>query len=102
MSAYSERRVLVEGWAYTTPATAYAVEHRVSDRTVPFWDQPTLAANDAAFATPSGPALATLRDTYGVRWLFADLDHGASEALGDVADLRHREGPFAVYELRRP
>jgi hypothetical protein len=102
VSAYSERHVLVEGWAYTVPAFAYAIEHRVSDRTVPFWDQTALAANDAAFAVPSGPALATLRDTYGVRWLFADLSQGASEALGDVADLRHRDGPFAVYELRRP
>ena len=102
VSAYSERHVLVEGWAYTTPAIAYAMEHGVSDRTVPFWDQAALAANDEAFEAPSGPALATLRDTYGVRWLFADLSHGASQALGDVADLRHREGPFAVYELRRP
>ena len=74
----------------------------MSDRTVPFWDQPKLVANDEAFAAPSGPALATLRDMYGVRWLFADMSHGASEALGDVADLRHRDGPFAVYELRRP
>ena len=61
-----------------------------------------LAANDEAFAAPSGTAVGTLRDTYGVRWLFADMSHGASEALGDVADLRHREGPFAVYEVRRP
>jgi hypothetical protein len=102
VSALSERRILVEGWAYTTLATAYGTEHRVSDRTVPFWDQSALAANDAAFEAPSVARLETLRDRYGVRWLFADLSRGASEALGDVADLRHRDGAFAVYELRRP
>ena len=53
VSAYSERHMLVEGWAYTTVATAYGIAHGVSDRTVPFWDQPMLAANDEAFAWPS-------------------------------------------------
>jgi hypothetical protein len=105
VSGFAERRVLVEGWAYTTRATAYGVEHGVSDRTVPFWDQSLLAANDAAFTTPSVAALATLRDLYGVRWLFANLNGAGSEAIGRLADLavlRDREGSFAVYELRRP
>ena len=102
VSAYSERHALVEGWAYTTLATAYGIEHGVSDRTVPFWDQPVLRSERRSVCGHRAPALATLRDTYGVRWLFADLGSGASEALGDVADLRHREGAFAVYELRGP
>jgi hypothetical protein len=101
VSGFTERHVLVEGWAYTTVAAAYGVEHGVTDRTVPFWNQAALTVNDTAFADPSPETIATLRDRYGVRWLFADTSRGASPALADVADLRHREGPFAVYEVRR-
>jgi hypothetical protein len=100
VSAFTERRILVEGWAYTAPAVQYANAHGVSDRTGPFWDPALLAENDAAFTHPSESELATLRATRGVRWLFADLTAADGDALGRLADLRHREGDFAVYELR--
>jgi hypothetical protein len=93
VSAYAERHVLVEGWAYTPKVKAY---------TDPFWDQPLLEANDAAFTDPSAAAEATLRDTYHVRWLFADVTMANADSIAQYADLRHREGNFAVYELRRP
>lgn len=102
VSGYSERRVLVEGWAYTTNAIASGMAAGVSDRTVPFWDQPLLALNDRAFSEPSPAVLAELRDAHGVRWLFADLTAADSEALGTNADLRYLQGDFAVYELRQP
>ena len=101
VSAYAERHMLVEGWAYTTPASTYGLAHKVSVLTTPFWDPRRLAANDAAFTNPSPPNLAALRDGYGVRWLFADMTSADSDALGREADLRFREGDFAVYELRR-
>jgi hypothetical protein len=93
VAAYSERRVLVEGWAYTSKA---------SDPEAAFWDPPLLAANDIAFTDPSAAADAKLYDTYGVRWLFADLRIASLESIGRYADLRYRNGDFAVYELRRP
>jgi hypothetical protein len=102
VSAFTERRMLVEGWAYTPLANDYGVAHAVSGSTVPFWDPERLDANDAAFAAPSAESLATLRDQYGVRWLFADLGAADAESLGRVADLRHREGAFGIYELRAP
>ena len=43
-----------------------------------------------------------MRDTYHVRWLFADLTMANADSIAQYADLRHREGNFAVYELRRP
>lgn len=100
VAAYTERHVLVEGWAYTTKAYDHAIALGVSDRTVPFWDQQLLAANDTAFTNPSAAGLATLRDRYGVRWLFADLTTADPAALGRLADLRYRQGDFADYELR--
>ena len=93
VSAYSERRILVEGWAYTP---------RTITTGAPFWDPSLFAANDAAFTDPSAAAVAKLRDAYGVRWLFADLTRASSDSIGRYADLRYREGDFAVYELRGP
>jgi hypothetical protein len=101
VSAHSERHVLVEGWAYTTPAIAEGLELGISDRLVPFWDQALLAENELAFSNPSAGSLDALRDSHGVRWLFADLTHADAEALSRVADLRQRDGDYAVYELRR-
>jgi hypothetical protein len=91
VSAYSERHILVEGWADTT---------RTSTSDAPFWDPSLLAANDAAFTDPSAAAVAKLRDEYGVHWLFADLTRAESDSIGRYADLRYRKGDFAVYELR--
>jgi hypothetical protein len=93
ISGYSERRILVEGWAYTARSAGPAS---------PFWNPSLLAANDAAFTSPSAAAEATVRDTYHVRWLFADLTMANADSIAQYADLRHREGNFAVYELRRP
>jgi len=97
VSAYTERHVLVEGWAYTTKSAILS-----SGQVAPFWDQALLAANDAAFADPSGAAVAKLRDSYGVRWLLADLSGANADSLGLYADLRYRKGSFGVYELRAP
>ena len=91
VSAYSERRVLVEGWAYTQKTKTTAD---------PFWDPTLLAANDAAFTDPSPAVITRLRDVYGVRWLYADLTRANSDAIGQYADLRFREGDYAVFELR--
>jgi hypothetical protein len=46
--------------------------------------------------------MAELRDQYGVRWLFADLAGADPDAVGRYADLRYREGDFAVFELSGP
>jgi hypothetical protein len=102
ISGYSERHVLVEGWAYTPNALASAREAGVGYAVAPFWDPPLLALNDRAFSHPSPAVLAELRDGYGVRWLFADLTHVDMAALGGEADLRYRDGDYAVYEVRRP
>ncbi|NUW36463.1 hypothetical protein HTZ77_34390 [Nonomuraea sp. SMC257] len=98
-SALSERRVLVEGWAYTATSLAGArpeeeAEHR------PFWDQERLRANDAVFQRPSPEAARVLRERYGVRWLFVDETRlPAGVRLDAAATPRFRSGDHAVYEL---
>jgi hypothetical protein len=92
LSAYSERRVLVEGWSFA-PRMA-------SNGLAPFWDQAKLAANDAAFASPSARSLADLRRRYGVRWLVVDRQVAPESPL--LATLAHKvfdNGRLAVYAL---
>jgi hypothetical protein len=92
LSAYSERRVLVEGWTFA-PRIA-------GDVLQPFWDPELLKRNDLAFSDPTEYGLAQLRSS-GVRWLVADARSGwISPDLASLATLRYSEGPVSVYELR--
>jgi hypothetical protein len=89
LSAYAERRVLVEGWTFSPRASGMAE--------VPFWDPDLLRRNDEAIADPTPERLAELRDAYGVRWIVAAHP---SLRLGDLADLRYQAGSITVYEIR--
>lgn len=71
LSAYAERRVVVEGWSYTEPAFESG---GLWDRTLgysPFWDPALLAANDAVFYQPTAANVAAFTRQHGVRWLVA-------------------------------
>lgn len=96
VSAYAERRVLLEGWAYAPRSYGGPSAVRYTSR--PFWNPHLLAANDAAFLQPSPATLAVLRDVYGVRWLVAD-ERLATGDLSALVPLRFRSGEVAVYEL---
>jgi hypothetical protein len=70
---------------------------------LPFWDRERLRANEAVFAAPSARAARSLRDRYGVRWLFVDERLTVPGArIGDVAAPRFRSGDFTVYEIAGP
>ncbi|MFI7706023.1 hypothetical protein [Nonomuraea sp. NPDC049480] len=101
-AALTERRVLVEGWAYAARNTdGWRPGEGVVDR--PFWDRERMQANDEVFERPSAEAVRRLRDRYGVRWLFVDerrLTPGSS--LGSFASRRFRSGDFGVYQVSRP
>jgi hypothetical protein len=100
IAAVSERRILVEGWGFVDKAYVTAAAAGVDPSYGPFWDQNLLATNDAAFTHPSTATVARLRDSYGVRWLFADEAQGNVAAdLGTFATLRFRTGRVGVYEL---
>jgi hypothetical protein len=95
LSAYAERRVLVEGWRFA-PRMAASLS-----LAAPFWDADLLRRNDAAFTTPSAELLRDLREHGGVRWLVADRTVGAvSPDLATLAVQRFDNGRMVVYELR--
>jgi hypothetical protein len=96
---YAERRVLVEGWAYTAKANNHA---KTSNEALysPFWDQEKLRINDEAFTAPTRDGLETLRTKYGVRWLFADERiNPIPDELSKLAELRFQSGTVRVYQL---
>jgi hypothetical protein len=107
VAAFTERRVLVEGWAFTPHANEdlartfkpYEIQRYVS----PFWDPARLAANDLAITDPTPERLDELRDRWGVRWLFVSYRGGDAPGarLGEFADLRYKNREAWVYELRR-
>ncbi|MFG1964011.1 hypothetical protein [Nonomuraea sp. NPDC049028] len=96
VSAYSERRVLVEGWAYAQSTMSRSEPFGISYLALPFADQARLAANDAMFRQPSAENVARLVREYGVKWAFTEND----TALDGFATLRFRSGQCSVYELR--
>lgn len=100
IAAYTERRVLVEGWGYTVTSN-----RNIGGRPwyyVPFWRQDVLADNDRVFTDPTPANADRLRDRYGVRWLFVDERfHKPAAGLDKVATLRFRDGDSTVYELTR-
>jgi hypothetical protein len=98
VGAFSERRVLVEGWGYNARLQALGNSGGRRYTEWPFWDPGKLALNDAAFTAPTPAGLASLR-RYGVRWLITG--HPAAPALAALAAPRYHSGPVTVYELAR-
>jgi hypothetical protein len=100
VSAYTERRVLIEGWDYTGTMYAVSAAKHLPHIKTPYWDPALLAANDAAFTSPSADTIGKLRDQYGVSWLLVDTRISTPPAaLAQFATLRYRSGLFDVYSI---
>ncbi|WP_380278744.1 hypothetical protein [Kitasatospora purpeofusca] len=92
LSAYSERSVLVEGWAYSP--------RLMSEKSGSFWDQQLLALNDDAVYRPTADVLGRLRDGHGVRYVVVNRRTGPeSPALKTLSTQVFDNGRMAVYEL---
>jgi hypothetical protein len=98
VSAFTERRVLVEGWGYTPKVYERAWQSEFA--TQRFWDPRLLAENDRAFTDPTPASIGLLRDRYRVRWLFVDERYDRpAPTLDQVATLRYRADGVAVYSI---
>jgi hypothetical protein len=101
VGAFSERRVLVEGWGYNNRMQAKGNHDGYRYSEWPFWDAGKLAANDRVFTGPDAASAGVLRREFGVRWLVADTGAGTvSPRLAGLATERFHEGTVTVYELR--
>ncbi|WP_162907955.1 hypothetical protein [Allorhizocola rhizosphaerae] len=99
IAAFTERRVLIEGWGFTARTHVESRRRHEDLAYVTYWDQAKLAANDAAFLSPSAQTIGRLRDEFGVRWLFVDETAPFSTDIERHATLRFRSGKSAVYEI---
>lgn len=102
ISAYAERRVVVEGWAYVPAELVGAPPIADTDiYTHPFWDPGLLAVNDAVFTSPSEASLAALRErSPKLRWLVADRSFpGDLVGLARVARPAFESGRYVVFEV---
>lgn len=102
VAAYTERQVLVEGWAYTPTAVALSVATRdTAHAYVPYWKPDVLHLNDAFLQAPTRDQAQQLWDR-GVRWLFIDKVVEHTSHFGDLAHLRHETDHALVFELAPP
>lgn len=97
VASYSERRVLVEGWAYTPKADAQ-YDKETGKRWQEFWDTELIEDNDRFFTAPDAAGRAALLDR-GVRWLVLDDRAPGAKTLEPWAELRHEGRHLSVYEL---
>lgn len=95
MSAISERRFLVEGWAYT------ARSGNVFDD---FWGNPKLlSSNDRLFTSPEDDRIQRFVRTYGGDWILLDGRYPAERERLDALvtlELRFAAGEYRVYEVK--
>lgn len=93
MSALTERRFLIEGWAYT----------RHGDSTNDFWGEPALLErNDEVFRSASDRAVTRLLSEFPARWMLVDTRAPSDlNAIGRHPrfTVRFHEGDFAAVEI---
>jgi hypothetical protein len=103
VAALSERRVLIEGWGYTTESNAeLSIGQRAASVPVKYAER--LAINDAAFTRPSEQTVSRLIDTYDVKFLLVSklypVDLPGLEALDQVVEKTFENTNYVVFEVR--
>lgn len=97
VAAFTERQVLLEGWAYTPKSTELGPNGRDS-LTVNYWKPELLRLNDGFIAKPTEDAARELRDQ-SVRWIFVDHTRPHAKTLEPYAKLRYQSPGVDVYEF---
>ncbi|MEP6666277.1 MAG: hypothetical protein ABJA81_07515 [Nocardioidaceae bacterium] len=104
VSAYTERRVLIEGWGYTA-ATNKNFVAGTRNSYIPPPDPTLLKTNDAAFKQPSEQTVQKLVDTYDVSWLFVSKDYAADVpglmALDSILTKKFDNSHYVVFKIKK-
>jgi hypothetical protein len=101
-SAFAERRVFLEGWAYSQRSFAEGYAKVGAGLINPFADR--LKLNEAAFERGDPRALRTLEKRFGVRYLVVDQVNGYAadlSALTRAGRTVYRGPGVMVFDLRR-
>ncbi len=99
VSAFTERPVLLEGWAYTNDAHLHHGVNGLNYSRQPFADEELFELNERAFYDPTAETLANLR-ARGVQFLFADNARAqTSPRLADLATAVFSNDAVTIYRL---
>ena len=99
VSGFTQRPVLIEGWAYTDAAHSAHGVNGDSFALQPFHDSELWDLNEAAFSDPSAETMAALR-AQGVRWLFAAAQRSdLADDIGAYATEVYSNPDVTVYRL---
>jgi hypothetical protein len=95
-SAFSERRVFLEGWYYTTRSWEVGGSGSMTSRIIPFPER--LRLNEAVFVRGDRAALRTMVDRFHVSYLVRDFRNGHGRAdLSRLGKLVFRNPSVAIY-----
>jgi hypothetical protein len=104
VSAYTERRIVLEGWGYSAITNKNFVPG-MANRFIPTPYPDRLAINDAAFLYPSEYTVGRLIDTYDVRWLLVDKEYPADiaglNALPSLITNVFENDNYVVYQVNQ-
>ncbi|MDP9319313.1 MAG: hypothetical protein M3O94_09655 [Actinomycetota bacterium] len=103
VSAYTERRIVIEGWGYTQATNGdYSDEGR--NAYIPAPDPERLRINDAAFTHPTAETVDRLVNTYDVEFLFVSKHYPADlpglNALKDLLTRTYVNKNYVVFQVR--
>lgn len=102
VAAYTERRVLLEGWAYTDRAIrAWDPDSGLHFAAAPFWDSELLELNDGFIREPTAEAAAELYEL-GVRWVVVFDRPRHAPTLEPYAVPRRTAVGLTIYSLPAP
>jgi hypothetical protein len=101
LSGQSGRRIVLEGWSYTSEAQAMHGEGGRSFALQPAPWPERYELSQAAVVSPTAEVLERLSSEFGVSWVVAVRRADAvSPRLGELADLAFDNGEVAIYRLR--
>ena len=94
LSALSERRVLLEGWSYTTCPLSEPILNK-------YWKEDFWKLNQEFFINPNAENWELFQKT-GVDWLVVDSTRPSVASYQDFAELVKSEGSISLWKIKNP
>jgi hypothetical protein len=94
LSALSERRVLLEGWSYTTCPLSEPILNK-------YWKEDFWILNQNFFISPNNQNWEVFQKS-GVDWLVVDSTRPSAANYNEFADLVKSEGSVSLWKIKNP
>jgi hypothetical protein len=92
LTALSERRTFIEGWAYTTCPLREALNNE-------YWNQPLLKLNQNVVEKSDMESAKKITE-YGVRWIVIDQRRPHASDLSNIAEKKFQSGQVQVWKIK--